>query len=394
MNNFVENEKCQKLLSSMSGVTLQKDTNSNVFILLGDLTEISKARELLLDWKKNTNQNNFNQIGVEPLTEKGESHEKKKLSDDRSEGQRRISGTNTDVLVSDTKTDWKKTVSNTDGVLQVKIENRDKRSTFEKHTSHTDGSNIEERNDNISTHFTDQASNIPDTNGTSNAKHRMYPTLEDVNTEENIEENIPTNQNPEFQRSSVFEDQFRKVVNAGSKEEKLYPKLPEQAGTGEQFCKVEGAISNTPQDFPSPSDDSLMITTKEGIKVFVYQAHLCFLKVNCIVNSSNNRMVHHHGLSKVIADQAGKTLADECKNYIDIHRLFKEGDVVTTSAGDIWQYKSIVHVNAPRWNSSVADDDFSDSLTEAVVACLHEANKNKMKSIAIPALSSGKNIFS
>ncbi|OPL32900.1 hypothetical protein AM593_08611, partial [Mytilus galloprovincialis] len=52
-------------------------------------------------------------------------------------------------------------------------------------------------------------------------------------------------------------------------------------------------------------------------------------------------------------------------------------------------YKRVLHVNAPRWNSSLTDEEFFYPLSEAVVTCLHEANKRKMNSVAIPALSSG-----
>lgn len=400
MNSFLEDEKSQVLLSTLSGVKLQKDAIKDSFILFGDLTEISRARELLLHWKTQRTQDKYNFPAVEPLSETGQSHKKvmpeeqmeidpvsetgqspeKVMPEEKMEIDPSYSENSDDIEVPESNAGWKRTVSKSDGVLKVNIQGGHESVRYNKQTNFT-GS----RDNDIYTPTvagSDQAARLPDTHTTEINHKKIYPNLQGESSE-----NKATNLNSGGLDSSQLKVQYQKGMEVGSSETHLYPRLQDK----EQHGKDKGAVSKGTQDFPVLSDDSLMITTKEGIKVYVYQANLCYLKVDCIVNSSNSLMKHRRGLSKVISDNAGKSLDDECKKYIEIHRSLKDGDVVSTDVGKLWHYQKILHVNAPSWNSSLTDEEFFYPLSEAVVACLLEANKSKMNSVAIPALSSGKN---
>ncbi|CAG2213873.1 unnamed protein product [Mytilus edulis] len=85
-----------------------------------------------------------------------------------------------------------------------------------------------------------------------------------------------------------------------------------------------------------PQEESLMLITKEGIKVFVYKAHICHIaNVDCIVNSTSSDMTHKHGLSFVIAKEAGKRMEEECKRFISTFAALGRSDVCVTTAGNL-----------------------------------------------------------
>lgn len=386
MNSFLEDEKSQVLLSTLSGVKLQKDAIKDSFILFGDLTEISRARELLLNWKTQRTQDKDNFPAVEPLSETGQSHEKV-MPEEQMEIDPIYSENSDKIEVPDSNAEWKRTVSKSEGVLKVNIHSGHESVKYNKQTNFTDENFTEGRDNDIYTPTfagSDQAARLPDTRTTETNHNKIYPNLQGESSE-----NKATNLKFDGLKRSQLDVQYRKGMEVGSSETHLYPRLKDK----EQYDKDKGAVSKGTQHFPVLSDDSLMITTKEGIKVYVYPANICYLKVDCIVNSSNSYMKHRRGLSKVISDNAGKSLDDECKKYIETYQSLKDGDVVATNVGNLRHYKRVLHVNAPRWNSSLTDEEFFYPLSEAVVTCLHEANKRKMNSVAIPALSSGKNQY-
>ncbi|CAC5369925.1 PARP10_14_15 [Mytilus coruscus] len=143
------------------------------------------------------------------------------------------------------------------------------------------------------------------------------------------------------------------------------------------------------QKFYTANDDSLMMTTKEGIEVFVYEGDMCNLNVDCIVNSSNEYMNHSYGLSAVISKAAGPHFTQECQRFIKKYSSLSGNNVCVTSSGNLKNYKNILHVCSPVWNKRASKDAFFKGLSEVIEKSLEEANKLGMKSIAIPAVGSG-----
>ena len=140
------------------------------------------------------------------------------------------------------------------------------------------------------------------------------------------------------------------------------------------------------EDCPS---DSHVMTTKEGVKVFVYQGNLCYINVDCIVNSSNERMNHRSGLAGVVSENAGQEMEKECKRFIKDHGFFSPHNTFMTTAGNLSRYQCVVHVCSPVWADRKTIEDFKYDLSDVVTNALVAADSRKMKSVAIPAIGSG-----
>ena len=141
-----------------------------------------------------------------------------------------------------------------------------------------------------------------------------------------------------------------------------------------------------------PSDSHLM-TTEEGVKVFVYQGNLCYINVDCIVNSSNEGMEHRSGLAGVVSENAGQEMEKECKRFIKDHGFLSPHKTCVTTAGNLSHYQCVVHVCSPVWADRKTIEDFRYDLSGVVTNALVAADSKKMGSIAIPAIGSGKHFL-
>ncbi|CAC5381382.1 unnamed protein product [Mytilus coruscus] len=169
-----------------------------------------------------------------------------------------------------------------------------------------------------------------------NSSHLKLPSPKknlEVGNKRNIFPNMPRN------------------INEIKSENDWYPRLPTE-------CENVNDEENL---FPVVNIDSLMMTTKEGIKVYVYKGNLCYLDVQGIVNSSNEYMNHSSGLSSVIAKEAGKKMKDECMQYLARNTKLQQGNTCVTSA----------------------------ELMNVIQNALTSADENRLISVAIPAIGSG-----
>ncbi|CAG2249300.1 PARP10_14_15 [Mytilus edulis] len=177
---------------------------------------------------------------------------------------------------------------------------------------------------------------------------------------------------------------------------KMYPALIIESGhmIEEQNMPPKEHISTSPdpfkefKSFPIIDEDSLMMTTKEGIKVYVYQGNLCYLNVQGIVNSSNENMNPSYGLFSVIAKAAGEQMIRECQSYLAYYTKLYQGKVCVTTAGNLKQYTYILHVCAPVWAQRKDTESYIAGLMKVIYNALIQADDTKLRSIAIPVIGS------
>ncbi|CAC5392790.1 PARP10_14_15 [Mytilus coruscus] len=132
--------------------------------------------------------------------------------------------------------------------------------------------------------------------------------------------------------------------------------------------------------------DSLIMITKEGIKVFVYKADICYLSnIYCIVNPYSSRMNETDGSTNIVAS-AGEEMKIECSKYINIHGILRRQCVCITTAGSLTHYKKILHVKAPVRNENSTITALTENISETIWICLSQANMDNMTSIALPPL--------
>ncbi|XP_022091672.1 poly [ADP-ribose] polymerase 14-like [Acanthaster planci] len=135
-----------------------------------------------------------------------------------------------------------------------------------------------------------------------------------------------------------------------------------------------------------------------GFILKVCRGDLTRQKVDCIVNAANVELKHVGGLAAAIVEAGGRVIQTECEQILkDFHRreLFV-GEPVYTSSGSL-PCKKVIHVAGPKWPHGKTARPKTDEepsfeehlLYNSVLACLKLANQLKMKSIAIPAISTG-----
>lgn len=106
--------------------------------------------------------------------------------------------------------------------------------------------------------------------------------------------------------------------------------------------------------------------------------------VDAIINPANSSLNHGGGLAELISKKAGPTLQQESAAWIDEHGPVSHEFPAYTSAGDL-PYQYIIHAVGPVWGSG----EEQNKLRVAVHGSLALANELNIKTVALPAISTG-----
>lgn len=104
------------------------------------------------------------------------------------------------------------------------------------------------------------------------------------------------------------------------------------------------------------------------------------LDVEAIVNPANGKLLLGGGVAGTIKRRGGPTIQEEC-NRIGGTAV---GTAVMTGAGKL-RAKHVIHAMGPK----MGEGDEDKKLSSAVRACLALADRHGLKSIAMPAISTG-----
>lgn len=130
------------------------------------------------------------------------------------------------------------------------------------------------------------------------------------------------------------------------------------------------------------------LTTKEGLRIKIYTGSITRLDVDCIVNAANKILMHGGGVAATISDAAGYQFDRESKKYVEDNGSIPVGTCCVTSAGKL-PYKCVIHTVGPRWGDYRDKSVCLQLLQDSVRVTFEEADYQKMRSIAIPAIGSG-----
>ena len=166
----------------------------------------------------------------------------------------------------------------------------------------------------------------------------------------------------------------------------------EKTATHTGGARPKGHYGPTPVGKAGSSTETFK--TSEGIPVYVYKQDILRVNVDCIVNAANDKLKHGGGIAQVISKAAGRSLDKECEDHIKDFGKLKPGGVYVSSAGKL-QFKCVIHAVGPRWSDYKPHThdkvgQCKDDLQNAVFKSLTAAEKQGLKTIAIPAISSGK----
>lgn len=152
-------------------------------------------------------------------------------------------------------------------------------------------------------------------------------------------------------------------------------------------------VATTPAPAPPPSQEvaneggakevpggNRLVMQLERTTLEMVQADITDLDVDVIVNAANEHLQLGSGVAGAIRARGGPSIQEEC-NRIGSTPV---GTAVMTGAGHL-KAKQVIHAVGPR----MGDGDEDKRLASAVRAALALADRRGMKSIALPAISTG-----
>ena len=120
----------------------------------------------------------------------------------------------------------------------------------------------------------------------------------------------------------------------------------------------------------------------------ITKADITSLTVDAVVNAANVHLQHGAGVAGAIVRKGGYVIQEESDALIaHLGRSLETGEAVITSGGKL-PAKFVIHVAGPVWGTQ-PDAESDRLLRRAVRNSLTLAAKNKLNSIAFPAVSTG-----
>ncbi len=117
-----------------------------------------------------------------------------------------------------------------------------------------------------------------------------------------------------------------------------------------------------------------------GTVLELIEGDITELEVEAIVNAANEKLELGAGVAGAIRDRGGPTIQAECKRIGGT----AVGSAVITGAGDL-DAKHVIHAVGPK----MGEGDEDRKLSSAVRSALALADRHGLKSIALPAISTG-----
>lgn len=117
-----------------------------------------------------------------------------------------------------------------------------------------------------------------------------------------------------------------------------------------------------------------------GTLLEVVETDITDLEIDAIVNAANSELILGSGVAGAIREKGGPSIQEECAKIGST----PVGTAVMTGAGNL-KAKHVIHAVGPRFG----EGDEDRKLAAAVRSSLALADRNGLRSIAMPAISTG-----
>lgn len=128
-----------------------------------------------------------------------------------------------------------------------------------------------------------------------------------------------------------------------------------------------------------------------GVQVSVWKADLTSFSVDAVVNAANERLQHCGGLAFALSFAGGPQIQKESDDYIKKYGSLKTGEAIVCDAGSL-PCSKIIHAVGPELSKHPSKSDVSHAewlLKKAITSILDKVKEHHLKTVAIPAISSG-----
>ncbi len=123
---------------------------------------------------------------------------------------------------------------------------------------------------------------------------------------------------------------------------------------------------------------------KGKVKLIACKGDITAQDTDAITNAANSHLAHGGGVAGAIVRRGGYEIQEESNKIVKERGPIPVGEAVVTGAGKL-KAKYVIHTVGPRWGES----DEENKLYRAIQSVLREADKLKIKSVSIPAVSTG-----
>jgi O-acetyl-ADP-ribose deacetylase (regulator of RNase III) len=115
------------------------------------------------------------------------------------------------------------------------------------------------------------------------------------------------------------------------------------------------------------------------------QGDITEVVTDAIVNAANQHLAHGGGVAAAISRRGGPAIQRESDAWVRQRGRVPTGSAAITSGGSL-PAKYVIHAVGPVYDGTVHS---AESLASAVLSSLALADENGLKSIALPAISTG-----
>jgi O-acetyl-ADP-ribose deacetylase (regulator of RNase III) len=125
---------------------------------------------------------------------------------------------------------------------------------------------------------------------------------------------------------------------------------------------------------------TMSVKPKTEPRIRIVEGNIVFLDVEAVVNAANTQLKLGGGVAGAIRAHGGPSIQLECDRLAPIG----VGQAVITGGGNL-KAKSVIHAVGP----VSGEGDEEAKLARATTSCLNLAKDRKIRSLALPAISTG-----